>query len=191
MVSADAERQAVTMARRSYSSEDVQTHTDGYRDPLPAVNVKVYTTIEQAWDQYQREEMPDPGFTLEWIEDNVSEDLLQARWENACEFEYECFEEWATTAEDSLFPGDNVTLEVQGRSGGWIAVRGLPDLEDWDAVLLARWRKFERIARDIADGIPYQVLSLLYINDYEWAQDEQREAARAANLDIATLERTP
>jgi hypothetical protein len=179
------------MARRSYSREDVQQHSDGYRDMLPAVNVKVYTTIEQAWDQYQREEMPDPGFTLDWIEDNIPEDLLQGRWESACESEYEYFEDWTTTAEDSLFPDHNVRLEVQGRSGGWIAVHGLPDIEDWDAILLARWRKFERIARDIADGIPFQTLLLIYINDYEWAMTEAAERERAAREDIATLERTP
>jgi hypothetical protein len=181
------------MAGRSYSRDDVQTHSDGYRESLPAVNIKVYTTIDQAWDQFQREELAeeDSDFTLEWIEENISEELLQARWEGACEFEYEYFEAWATGKDgDSLFPDDSVTLEIEGRSGGWIAVRGLPELEEWDAVRIARWRKFERIARDIADGIPYQVLSLVYINDYGWARTEREESARAANQDIATVGRT-
>ena len=30
------------MARQSYSREDVQTHSDGFRPGRPAVNVKVY-----------------------------------------------------------------------------------------------------------------------------------------------------
>jgi hypothetical protein len=44
-------------------------------------------------------------------------------------------------------------------------------------VQLARWRRFERIGREIADGIPYQMLSLIEINDFERWSDEQDDAA--------------
>ncbi len=176
---------------RTYSRDDVQTHSDNWGPARPAVNVKIYTTIEQAWTQFEREERDDDDtdFTLEWIEENISEDLLQGRWESACEGEFEYLEGWATSTEqgDSLFPDDRVKLWQEGRSGGWIVVDGLPEIEDWDAIRIARWRKFERIARDIADGIPFQVLSLIYINDYEWAKAEEAESARAARQDIATV----
>jgi hypothetical protein len=187
---ATPERQAVTMAR-SYSRDDVQTHSDGFRDSLPAVNVKVHRTIDDAWSQYETQERMNDGYTLEWIEENITEEQLDWIFQQACESEYEYLEGWATGTdggEDPLFPDDNVTLEVQGRSGGWIAVRGLPDIEEWDAVRLARWRRFERIAQNIADGIPCQMLSLIELNNYQWAIDESEEAARAARQDIATME---
>jgi hypothetical protein len=173
--------------RRSYSRDDVQTHSDGFRESLPAVDVKIYTTIDDAWKQYEKQDRMSDGFNLEWVRENISEEHLDRLFWEACSYEYEYLEGWATGS-DSLFPDDNVTLEQQGRSGGWIAVRGLPDVEEWDAVRLARWRRFERIARDIADGIPYQMLSLIEINDYQWAKDEAEESARAAREDIATVE---
>jgi hypothetical protein len=174
---------------RHYSREDVQTHSDGFREGRPAVNVKVYRHYSDAWKEFQKQEEPDAGFTLEWIEDNVSDEQLDAIFWHCCEFEFEYLEGWATSKEpgDSLFPDDRVKLWQEGRSGGWIVVDGLPDIDEWDAVRLARWRKFERIARDIADGIPYQVLSSVYINEYEFARDEQAERERAANEDIATV----
>jgi hypothetical protein len=174
------------MARRTYTRDDVQTHSDHFGPGRPAVNVKVYRDLHDAWDEYVRDERQDEGFTLEWIEDNISDDQLDAIFWHACEAEFEYLEGWATSAEDSLFPDDRVTLHRAGHSGGWIEVEGLPDIEEWDAVRLARWRRFERIARDIADGIPIQMLSLIEINDYEWARSEDAERTRAANQDIAT-----
>ncbi len=172
---------------RTYSRDDVQTH---YGSDRPAVNVKVYRSLEDSWKDFERDEGPDEGFTIEWIREHCSEELLDASFWNVCESEFEYLEGWATGSdrgEDALFPDDNITLEQDGRSGGWIVVKGLPDLEDWNAVNLARWRRFERIARDIADGIMVNVLSSLYINEWEWAKDEQAEAARAARQDIATV----
>jgi hypothetical protein len=173
---------------RTYTRDDVQTHSDGFRESRPAVNVKVYRTIWDAWPEYAKQDREDDEFTLEWIEENMIEEQLDARFWTACEAEFEYLEYWATGSEDGLFPDDRVTLHQEGRSGGWIAVDGLPPIDEWDAVRLARWRKFERIARSIADGIPYQVLSLIEINDYEWAREEAEEAERAARQDIATVQ---
>lgn len=176
---------------RGYSRDDVQTHSDGFgRCARPAVNVKVYRDIRDAWREFEREEQPEPGFTLEWVEDNVSEETLDAVFWHCCEAEFEYLESWATGADgDPLFPGYRVTLEREGRSGGWVVVDGLPELEDWDAVLIARWRRFERIAREIADGIPFQMLASIYLNDYEARKEEAAERERAANQDIATVAR--
>ena len=63
------------------------------------------------------------------------------------------------------------------------------ELEEWDAVLIARWRRFERIAREIADGIPFQMLADIYLNQFEAAKEEATERERAARQDIATIER--
>jgi hypothetical protein len=181
------------MTRRSYSRDDVQTHSDHFGPARPAVNVKVYRTFRDAWPEYERAERDDERFTLEWIEENLSDDELDAYFWSACESEFEYLEGWATGsdgAEDSLFPDDRVRLWTEGRSGGWIVVDGLPDIEEWDAVRLARWRKFERIARSVADGIPLQMLGSIEINAFGWAMDEQEERARAEREGIATEVRT-
>lgn len=172
---------------RTYSRDDIQTHREGfYGGEMPAVNVKVYRDIRDAWEAFEREEEPDSRFTLDWIEENVSDETLDGTFWHCCEFEFEYLEAWATGAEgDSLFPDDRVELAREGRSGGWVVVRGLPDLEEWDAVRLARWRKFERIAREIADGIPFQMLASLYLNEFEaWADREDDAAAYNAEAPI-------
>lgn len=176
----------------TYTRDDVQTHSDGFGPGRPAVNVKVYKSMwdRATWGQFNREEREDEDedFTPEWVEANVNEETLDRIFWHCCEFEFEYLDGWATGSQgDSLFPDDRVTLWQEGRSGGWVVVDGLPDIEEWDAIRLARWRKFERIARDIADGIPYQVISAIYINHYQWAKEEAEEAARAARQDIATV----
>jgi hypothetical protein len=160
---------------RSYSREDVQFHSDGYRPGKPAVNVKVYKDIRDAWKAFERDEAPDARFTPEWVEENVSDDALDSIFWMTCEFEYEYLEAYATSDEDAILPG--ASLSREGRSGGWVVVDNLPDLEEWDAVQLAKWRKFERVAREIADGIPLQMLSSIYLNDFEVWADEQEDAS--------------
>ena len=175
------------MTRSCYSRADVRTHSDNFGPRRPAVNVKVYRDIRDAWPEFERTERPEPGFTLEWIEEHVTEERLGEIFGHCAEAEFEYLERWATGADgDSLFPDDRVTLHVEGRSGGWIAVDGLRDIEEWSAVELARWRRFERIARELADGVPYQMLCSIEINEFEWARAEAEERARAANQDIAT-----
>jgi hypothetical protein len=173
-----------------YSRDDVETHADGFGPIRPAVNVKVYGSLESAWAEFVKDEEPDEGFTLEWIRENVSDESLDAIFWNTCENEFEYLASYATSDEDAIFPASQygrVTIEREGRSGGWAVVDGLPDIEEWDAVLLARWRKFERVAKDIAAGIMVQVLSSVYINEWEWQRAETEERERAANQDVATL----
>jgi hypothetical protein len=157
-----------------YTRDDVQTHGS-----LPAVNVKVYKTLHDAWSTFVREEKPDPRFTLDWIEEHVSETELDSAFWMTCEHESEYLRDWATSTDkdDSLFPDDRLRLWHEGRSSGWIVVSGLPEIEEWDAVRLARWRRFERIARNIADGIPHAMLNALYFNEFEAWADEQDDAA--------------
>lgn len=173
---------------RSYSRQDVDTHG---REGFPAVNVKVYRDIRDAWNDFEREEEHDPRFTLEWVYEHVSDDALSDIFWMTCEHEFEYLESWATGADgDSLFPGERVTLYRGGRSGGWVEVDGLPELEEWDAVRLARWRKFERIARAIADYVPAQMLHSIYLNEFEaWSDEQDDEAAYndAVPVELYTL----
>ncbi len=172
---------------RTYTRDDVQTHSDGFRPSRPAVNVKVYTTIRNAYAQFQKDEQPDPRFTLEWIEDTFTDEYLDGLFWHVAAHELEYLTAYATEDEDAIFPAKvygTVTIEQEGRSGGWLAVDGLPDLEEWDAILLARWRKFERVARDISQNVPYQMLGSLYENEWETAEAERAETA-GVEADVA------
>jgi hypothetical protein len=166
---------------KHYTREDVQFHSDGYREGRPAVNVKVYRDLRDAWADFEREEPEhDPRFSLDWIEENMNADEIDSYFWGACESERDYLVAYATEDEDAIFPVSQygrLSIEQEGRTGGWLAVGGLPDLEEWDAVLLARWRKFERIAREIADTVPLQALLSIYLNAFEWWADQQDEAA--------------
>lgn len=158
----------------TYSREDVET-----RGGNPAANVKVYLTIQDAWGVFKREENPDERFA-QWLGEHVTDEYLDAIFWIVCGFEFEYLKDWAEDRgkePNPLFPGYRVEVWQEGRSGGWAVVHGLPDVETWDAVLLARWRRFERIARDIADGVPHQVLCSLYLNEFESWREEQDDAA--------------
>lgn len=160
-----------------YTRDDVQTR--GYHG-LPSANVKVYRDIRDVFAKYAKDEDVDPRFTLEWIEENVSDEALDSIFWSACESEWDYLTSWATSDEDAIFPAaryGRVSITQEGRSGGWAVVDGLPGVEEWDAILLARWRKFERIAREIADDVPYQMLGLIYLNDFEVWADEQEDGA--------------
>jgi hypothetical protein len=178
------------MPRKTYSRDDVETHSDGYSPGRPAVNVKVYGSLESAWAEFVKDEQPDEGFTLEWIRENVSEETLDAVFWQTCEHEFDYLTAYATTDEDAIFPAaqyGRISVEREGRSGGWAVVDGLPEIEEWDAILLARWRKFERVAKGIAASVPLNMLGSIYLNEWEWQRDEAEERARAANQDVATV----
>ncbi len=170
---------------RTYTRDDVQTH---YGSDRPAVNVKIYRDLSDGFRDLSKygDDAPE-GFTEEWVRETFSDQYLDEVFWITCGWEFEYLESWATSPDDALFPDHHVTLEQDGRSGGWVVVTGLPDIEEWDAILLARWRKFERIARELADDIPYQWVTSLLYNEWEAREVETAEQARAANQDIATV----
>lgn len=165
-----------TRTRRGYSRDNVETHAQGYYGPhLPAVNVKVH-------GDYRRVSLPldlgrvsddggatwqdvttAPGFSHEWIEAHISEELAYSYWEMACQSGYEQAGEIAA----EIWPGADVHSE--GRSGGWLVVDNGPDsdLTTWDAVALAKWRKFERACGEIVADIPRAFLESVYMNEWE------------------------
>lgn len=165
-------------AHHRYSREDVEVHRDNFGPARPAVNVKVYGSV---WDVFRRlpdVDIDDARFTAEWLEENVTDEALDARFWDTCANEWEMVEQDAR----EIF-GAGVKVWQEGRSGGWAVVDGLPELESWDAVQLAKWRKFERYAKSIAADIPYQLLSSIYSNEFAWWLDE-REDASIANSEV-------
>lgn len=73
-----------------------------------------------------------------------------------------------------------------GRSGGWLVVDGLPDIDDWDAIALNDWRRFHKCVRAIADEeYPYDFIWQLHENVYEpnVVEPARRAADRGAEAD--------
>lgn len=113
-----------------YTKDDVQLHEASFHGPqLPAVNVKIYH-FPSTYDVMDRFDCSEEvaGTALEYAFQSVQ----QAFWED-----------WANDT-SSYFPNHNVKVFSAGRSGGWLVVEGLPEIEDWDAVMFGRWRKFEK-----------------------------------------------
>lgn len=113
------------------TKEDVRCHRDGVGRPAPpALNVKCYKfpDIYDVTDRF--------GCT-----EDAAEHALEFAWESAVE---RFWEEIPGVVEE-IFDNYSVSSSSAGRSGGWLIVEGLPPVRDWDAVLLAKWRKLARI----------------------------------------------
>jgi len=168
--------------------EDVRYHSDGFGGGgRPAVNVKVYDAFDWREDLIRRvaRDHGEPGdvepfvtFIEEWREKVDGEQ----EWELfglACSDAFDMLNA-DVTGENGWKPeglfGQAVKLDVEGRSGGWIVVDGLPDVEEWDGVMLARWRSFVKLAGVYVEDVPYQMLSLLYLNDFERWSDPAKLA---------------
>lgn len=139
-----------------YNKSDVETHSAGYYAPYyPAVNVKVHR-FPQADD----------------IADHFhcSEETAQKAAEYAWETAQTCFwENVQGTAEDVF--GKGVKAYSAGRSSGWVIIDGLTEIESWDAIDLAKWRKFEKI---IKAEVKYRTSKEVVFEDIEanrWAED--------------------
>lgn len=99
-----------------------------------------------------------PGDDAEKILLQLEEWACEHAWENDIQEDArQCFPDLPATSR-----GEVVS---EGRSGGWAIIPALPPLEEWDAVMLMRWRRFEKYARQGADDIPYQMLWLYLMHE--------------------------
>ena len=137
-----------------YKKTDIETHTDnGYGAGYPAVNCKVYhvgCTAEDVIAMF-------PSCTEE-----QADKALEFAWTSAVE---SFWEYWGDTtggnenglsgsAEYAYFPGDKPRVYSTGRSGGWLIVQGLAPVEEWDAIMVRKWAKFEH---DVREDVRYRV----------------------------------
>ncbi len=70
------------------------------------------------------------------------------------------------------------------KTGGWLYVDGLPDVESWDAIALAKWARFARIVADLVADVPRLTLELCAINRYA-AERDARDAREQKCADMA------
>jgi hypothetical protein len=185
--------------------DEVTFHSDGFFSDLrPAVNVKV-----QAWGndyadaaaKFARENISDPfeeeAFRVAYgrMLDNDDESNTMFEW--ACESGWEnldsdanwLFCPWGKDAHDNgecygdgTAPDDSkrhVTVGAEGRSGGWAVVEGLPEFDSWDAIMLGKWARFAKVARALADDVPYSMAELFYLNRFEGTYDQRQPMRRA------------
>lgn len=170
------------MPKTTFSRDDVRTHVSGYSGPsLPAVNVKCHVWQYDFTDDLLRsvgsEQGYDPDEFVSWWHSKESDPdefdrFLNVWWECAAESAWEDFQSDA----EFIFDRWNVTVEQEGRSGGWLVLRGLPDVDEWDAVLLGKYRKFAKWCNSIVEAAPESIATLAAINSYEsFVSEVERE----------------
>lgn len=144
---------------------------------------------------YEDDEGRDTSWvTAEWLrthvlerDDNPETERLISRlnewaceqgWEDIQEDARQCFPDDQFHGSTSSYDGGYTPfrVEAEGRSSGWAVIPALPPLEEWDAIMLGRWRRFERYARQGADDIPYQMLWLYLMHE---ANDHMLRLTRA------------
>ncbi len=167
----------------TYKKSEVEFHSEYGREGNLAVNIKVHETLRGVklplslgsshpvgHPELIEYHKSDPRFTMEWIEKHVPESEMDSYFWSACEWGVERLIEDAT---GDIFADYNIKLWQEGRSGGWLVVEGLPEIEDWDAIMLGKWHKFKKRARDAADGVPEEVIESVYYDCFEpWAEKE-------------------
>lgn len=158
----------------AYTKGDVQHHSEGFgRQAYPAVNVKVHHF---------------PGLDDVREHFGCSERTAEKALEYAFESQQEAFWQFGLAQEaadeilappwarrDATYPPTEPLYKVysEGRPGGWLIVPNLPPLDGWDAVQLAKWRRFENTIKAEVEYLCSQgaVFELIQMN--EWALDEQ------------------
>lgn len=146
---------------------DVQIHIDGYAGPgVPAFNVKMRRYVDDLPESEWADVRADLGLTATdfgwaWCQAHMTIEEIQRWTDEAATGNYDAFAEQIT----ETFPG--ATCNTEGRSGGWVIVNGLPDIESWDAVMLAKWRKLDRIADEYVADVPRETAWLIGANRYE------------------------
>lgn len=146
---------------KGYTKDNVQIDYHDHYSRNPAVNVKAYD-FPNIWSPQIRVAFP-----------NASDETL----ENALEYAFQSAQLsfWDRVREaDELayyFPDHNAKVHQAGRSGGWLVVSGLPDVETWNAIMLNRWAVFERDMRNEVKYLcsPAAVIEAIEVN--RWAED--------------------
>lgn len=176
----------------TYSREDVtidyhgnQYDENGWPRERPAVNVKCHNIYGADWRKLAADvadEASDPAAFLAWWDSQLAadDDFGPPEWtfEAACENGWELLQ----TDAGELF-GPTVKVYAEGRSSGWCVVDGLPPVSTWDAILLAKWRRFEKWAGQQVDDIPRSMVWHTMANVWEPAHDAGVRAAHG----IATI----
>lgn len=160
------------------SDIEISYHNGTIGDPMVNVKVSAIWNLDKIVAQVAHDESDD-GFVSWWADNAENNQSLQdAYFEAACENGWED----AQTAADEIF-GPSVKVYGAGRSGGWCVVDGLSDVGGWDAIMVSKWSQFAKWVRTLADDIPYQMVTLAYLNAYQaWLDDTQSRNFAPSNI---------
>lgn len=106
---------------------DVEIYYDRHYGAHPSIDVRVYGF----------------GNKLDESDFNCDKDCFEKAMQFAWESQQEYFWDEAVDIAKDIF-GKNAKVLSLGRSGGHLIVEGIPDIESWDAVYLAKWRGFRQ-----------------------------------------------
>lgn len=139
---------------RHYTKESVEFHSEHYRPAHPAVNVKVHKFVSSSKiaEHFKCSE-------------ELAEKALEFCFESACQQFWEDAPEHA----ESIF-GKHVEVHSEGRSGGWLIVEGLKSFDEWNAIDLAKWRKFENECKAAVKDLTSFAWCIDIIDANNWCQ---------------------
>lgn len=146
---------------------------------LPMVNVKVdQCNLTETAAKYA-EEFSDALFPA-WLAENYDRDIVQeGAWDAAIEHGWNVLQDDAQNVFGDV--SSRVKIYAEGRSGGWCVVDGLPHVETWDAILVGKWARFAKYARQAADDIPYLMVHFLYYHPFaQYREQVDADMARCA-----------
>lgn len=132
-----------------FKKSSVTMHRENYGTANPSVCVKVYNvgaSIEDVVAKFACTEAQ-------------AEKALGFAFDAACRAFWEYWQDTTGDCENGLsdnayFPGHDVTVHCEGRSGGWLIVNGLPEIDEWDAILVTCWNKFQK---DVKADVDYRM----------------------------------
>jgi len=140
---------------RTYSKKDVEISYHQFHSGYPMVNVK---DRSNNWNAI-REAFPDAD---------------EKQLERAIGFWFDGAQElfWNEDAPDLLREclGKSAKLYSAGRLGGWLVVEGLDPVDEWDAIALGRWRKFEAAIRRCVKSLTTAECAIEDIEANRWAE---------------------
>ena len=126
---------------------------DGGFTLLPVVDVKVY-------------DWPPVSQFVAWF--GCTEELAEGVSQWVYETARNDFWGWyLSDVLDDVLGEYDATAYATGRSGGWVVVDGLPPVDTWDAVMLGRWRRFEKMLKEAVEWYSSSGRILEAINEYE------------------------
>lgn len=149
----------------------------------PTLNVKYYGRVEYTPEKVAAEFQCDEAAAervAEWCYESAREDF----WERALDclnFAMLGDKRACEYAPCGLKKGPYEIFSA-GRSGGWLIVKGLPPVADWDGPTFQKWRKFARLVSQEMNHLASWDYAKDIIEANEWAPKKGSAAAVAENV---------
>lgn len=148
----------------------------------PTINVKWHPYMPGIIAKFERSERSAPhefdndAEFWEWVHETLDDDAFTDDFDTAYEIARELGWEDAIDLAAEVLP-QSTAVWSDGRSGGWLVVDGLPDVESWDAIQLGKWARFVKGVQMILDDLDYQFIWHLNVNVWEPHNEQAKRLA--------------